>query len=174
MLIYLMLGSFFYKMTRNYKHLVKGHEPMLYGTLNDCGSSLKFYNCKLERTPINYQTSLNQNCFYNAYNKSRDRSLLTFIDPVRNSVEYFSRFSVCGNRKNLITFHGWSEVDVTSVHVSERVPGIGPKINNNESINQGWPQYLFSGQKNCLKILLGHKYGSKKAWRAKFNHIKTH
>ena len=26
-------------------------------TLNGCGSSLKFYNCKAERTLINYQTS---------------------------------------------------------------------------------------------------------------------
>ena len=45
-------------MTGNYKHLVKGHEPMLYGMLNGCGSSLKFYKCKLERTLINYQTNI--------------------------------------------------------------------------------------------------------------------
>ena len=54
-----------YKMTRNYKHLVKGHEPMLYGTLNGCGSSLKFYNCKLERTLINYQTTKKSNILTN-------------------------------------------------------------------------------------------------------------
>ena len=41
----------------NCKHLVKGHEPTLYETLNDCGSSLKFYNCKTERTLIKDLTS---------------------------------------------------------------------------------------------------------------------
>ena len=40
-------------------------------------------------------------------------------------------------------------------------------------IDQGWPNFLCSGQKNGLKKLGGHKNVSKKAWRTKYNCVKT-
>ena len=38
----------------------------------------------------------------------------------------------------------------------------------------GMATLLCSKEKNGLKKLGGHKDVSKKAWRAKFNHVKTH
>ena len=43
-----------------------------------------------------------------------------------------------------------------------------------DALMQGWPHFLYSGQKNRVKKLGGHENVSKKAWQAKLYLVKTH
>ena len=52
--------------------------------------------------------------------------------------------------------------------------GLVPVVRLGVPLGQGWPHFLCSGQKNRLKKLGGHNNVSKKAWREKFYHVKTH
>ena len=52
--------------------------------------------------------------------------LFTFVNPIRDSVEDLSGFSVRRDWKDLIAPHGGAEVNVAAVDVGERVAAVGP------------------------------------------------
>ena len=52
--------------------------------------------------------------------------IFTFVNPIRDSVEDLSGFSVRRDWKDLIAPHGGAEVNVAAVDVGERVATVGP------------------------------------------------